>query len=122
MQLIEIEVTAAAGLKINGQTTPASASFMKPFFTYDFYSFTHESAVVQGDSPVFQDKKQFEIEASPEFLKYMRQTVLKIDFIDESVEMDQAGVKDYIGSARIPLSELLVKKSLQAEYPITDQL
>lgn len=31
-------------------------------------------------------------------------------------------MKDYIGSARIPLSELLVKKQLQAEFPITDQL
>jgi len=32
---------------------------MKPFFTYDFYTFSHESAVVLGTDPNFADKKQF---------------------------------------------------------------
>ena len=94
---------------------------MKPFFTYDFYTFTHESAVVLGTEPNFADKKQFQVELTSEFLNYMKQTVFKIDFIDESVEMTQTGSRDYIGSARIPLQNLLSKKELNGMVEIRDE-
>jgi len=51
----------------------------------------------------------------------MKQTVFKIDFIDESVEMTQGGSRDYIGSARIPLQNLLTKKELTGMVEIRDE-
>lgn len=39
---------------------------------------------------------------SQDFLEYMKNSVLKIDFIDESVDLKE-GQDDYIGSVRIPL-------------------
>ena len=94
---------------------------MKPFFTYDFFTFTHASAVVLGDSPNFSDRKQFEVEQTPEFTNYMKSTIFKIDFIDESVEMHQEGARDYIGSARIPLQNLLSKGELSGDVEIRDE-
>lgn len=51
-----------------------------------------------------------------ELVEYMRQHFLKIDFIDESVDlMTQPDVSDYIGSARIPLKEV-------SDAPLTRKL
>ena len=76
---------------------------MLPFFTYEFYNFSRTSDVGSGDNPAWDDKGRFEIDANAEFLAYIKNNVLKIDFIDESVDITQPGMRDYIGSARIPL-------------------
>ena len=94
---------------------------MRPFFTYDFYTFTHESAVVNGQDPSFADRKQFQVSQTSEFMNYMNSSVLKIDFIDESVEMEFAGARDYIGSARIPLKNLMSQGSLEGDVEIRDE-
>jgi len=94
---------------------------MRPFFTYEFFTFSHSSAVVLGTEPNFADRKQFEVEQSPEFLHYMKNTFFKIDFIDESVEMTQDGARDYIGSARIPLQNLLSRGELVGDVEIRDE-
>lgn len=47
--------------------------------------------------------------------------MLKIDFIDESVDMSQPGVRDYIGSARISLRELKVHKKLEKTFELFDE-
>ena len=41
----------------------------------------------------------------------MSANVLKIDFIDESVDITEQGNRDYIGSARVPLRDLLQQPS-----------
>lgn len=51
----------------------------------------------------------------------MKKEFFKIDFIDESVEMTQQGARDYIGSARIPLKELLARGELAGEVEIRDE-
>ena len=94
---------------------------MRPFFTYDFYTFTHESAVVNGQDPTFADRKQFQVSQTSEFMNYMNSSILKIDFIDESVEMAAAGARDYIGSARIPLKNLMSQGSLEGDVEIRDE-
>lgn len=108
-QVVEIEVRSASNLRISGSSNPYAQNMMKPFFTYDFFQFSADSAVVLGTDPAFNDKRRFEVEVTPEFLNYMEKTVFKIDFIDESVEMSQAGARDYIGSARIPLGTIDLK-------------
>lgn len=49
--------------------------------------------------------KRFEVEESMELRDYFKFSFLKIDFIDDSVEMESAN--DYIGSVRIPLNTFL---------------
>ena len=94
---------------------------MEPFFTYDFYTFTHNSAVVYGPDPRFDDTKRFQVEQTSEFINYMKMSFLKIDFIDESVKNIQANVRDYIGSARIPLKELLAREEIQGDFDLMDE-
>ena len=119
---MEIEVKRARGLRISGQQNVyAGTSNMRPFFTYDFFTFTHDSAVVQGSDPMFADTKQFEVEQTPEFTNYMKNTVFKIDFIDESVEMAAEGSRDYIGSARVPLQNLLSNGRFEQEVEVRDE-
>jgi hypothetical protein len=54
-------------------------------------------------------------------LNYMKTTVFKIDFIDESVEMNQEGARDYIGSARIPLQNLLTRGEISGDLEVRDE-
>ena len=51
----------------------------------------------------------------------MKTTVFKIDFIDESVEMNQEGARDYIGSARIPLQNLLTRGEISGDLEVMDE-
>lgn len=55
----------------------------------------------------------------------MSANVLKIDFIDESVDITQQGNRDYIGSARVQLKDLLQlpneRRKLEGEYKILDE-
>ena len=55
----------------------------------------------------------------------MSANVLKIDFIDESVDITQQGNRDYIGSARVQLKDLMQlpyeRRKLGKEYPIIDE-
>ena len=57
--IVDIEVKSARGLRISGQNNVYAETMMKPFFTYDFYTFSHESAVVNGQDPTFSDRKQY---------------------------------------------------------------
>jgi hypothetical protein len=52
-------------------------------------------------------------------MEYMKTQVLKIDLIDESVEMRE-GQSDYIGSVRIPLRELIMHDEIADNFPIVD--
>lgn len=77
---------------------------MLPFFSYDFYTFEVRSHNAEGQNPLFELKRKFEIEYNSQFQQYMRSGVLQIDLIDESVDMTVSGKRDYIGSAMIPLN------------------
>ena len=44
-----------------------------------------------------------------------------IDLIDESVDMTILGQRDYIGSARIPLREVLLKGSITGDFNVYDE-
>jgi hypothetical protein len=60
---------------------------MEPFFYYQFYNFEYSSPSLNGSSPIFDIKKQYEVEVNEQFMEYMKSQVLKIDIIDESVDM-----------------------------------
>ena len=120
-KIIEIEIVEASSLKIQGSGNQLAQKRMLPFFTYDFYCFSETSAAVQSQNPVWHSKRQFEIDANAEFLSYMKSNVLKIDFIDESVDITQPGGRDYIGSARVRLDELWQKSKVEGEVPVRDE-
>jgi hypothetical protein len=52
-------------------------------------------------------EKIFEVEASKDYMDYLQGMNLKIDFIDESVDLEEHGARDYIGTARIGLHPLV---------------
>jgi hypothetical protein len=44
-----------------------------------------------------------------------------IDLIDESVDVTQTGMRDYIGSVRIPLKEVIIKGVVQGTFTVIDE-
>ena len=92
------------------------------FFAYNFYTFGEEiSASVQGKTPKFMHVKKYEVELDTEFINYMKKSFLKIDFMDDAVDLTQH-LKDCIGCVRIPLVTILEKGSFDKKIPITDEL
>lgn len=53
-------------------------------------------------------------------MEYMKTQVLKIDLIDDSVEVKH-GQSDYIGCVRIPLKELLLNDEVTDNYAVLDE-
>jgi hypothetical protein len=82
---------------------------MMPYFFYQFYTFEYTSQIMRGNNPNFDVRKQYEVELTDQFIDYMRSQTLKIDLIDDSVDIMKAGVeaKDYIGSVRIAMKDLI---------------
>ena len=54
-------------------------------------------------------------------MQYMKSQVLTIDLIDESVDMTVSGMRDYIGSVRIPLREVIIKGSISGTFAVIDE-
>ena len=96
---------------------------MKPFFSYEFYKFDFKSATASGSNPEFESTKRYEVEQNKELLDYMKRQTLKIDFIDESVDMEAFKyneMADYIGSVRFPLHRMLQESSFQGKFEIVN--
>jgi len=94
---------------------------MQPFYYFSFFTYEYTSPVLQGQNPNFDIRKGFECEVNSQFMEYMRTQVLKIDLIDESVDLAQAGAKDYIGSVRIPLREVMLNEEVADNFPVRDE-
>jgi hypothetical protein len=97
---------------------------MQAFFHFQFYTFEYTSPVAAGGSnPQFDIKRQFEVELNDQLIDYVKSQVLKIDLIDESVDLAH-GASDYIGSVRIPLKALNITSNLIEElvdaFPVRD--
>ena len=95
-----------------------------PFFHFDFFTFEYTSPSLTGPQPFFDIKKQFECEVNEQFMEYMKTQVLKIDLIDESVDISAqgGGQKDYIGSVRIALKELMIQEEFADNLPVRDEM
>lgn len=113
---MELKIESGINLKIVG-TGPA----VKPFFSYDFYTFEARSRISQGTNPLFNSSKQYQVENTAQFRQYMETQVLVIDLIDEAVDISRPGARDYIGSVRVPLREALVKGQIMGTFPVIDE-
>jgi hypothetical protein len=84
-KIFEITVIRANGLRRTGEDfNPRS---MRPFFSFDFYTFEYRSPTSVGSDPAYEVTKRYEIEDSTELHRYMESQFLKIDFIDEYVPL-----------------------------------
>ena len=61
-QIVEIVVEKASGLQIHGNMSTAAKKNMLPFFYYDFYRFSETSGTAQGDSPIWDHSRKYEVE------------------------------------------------------------
>lgn len=94
---------------------------MKPFFSYEFYKFDYKSTTTTGSNPVFDSTKHYSVEQNKELIDYMKRQTLKIDFIDESVDMEAFKyneMADYIGSVRFPLHRMLQESKFEGKFDI----
>jgi len=92
---------------------------MLPFFSYEFYTFQYNSATAQGNNPVFDVTKRYELEYNQELNDYFKNEMLKIMFIDESVDLDtNKDEADLIGIARVALKDLISQDTLRVTLPI----
>lgn len=117
-KIFEITVKSCHGLKRND---PNVRGPMKPFFSYDFYKFECRSATASGSSPVFDQVKHYQVDYNKELIDYMKRQTLKIDFIDESVDMEAFKyneMADYIGAVRFPLHRMLAEKKFEGRFDI----
>ena len=110
-KVIEISVVEGLNLAVSG--TVCDVNRMLPFYSYDFYTFEIRSHTGNGPNPQFDNTKRFEVEANQQFLSYMKSQILQIHLIDESVDMTRPGSRDYIGTARIPLHEVITKQRIE---------
>jgi len=114
------EITVKACHKLQ-RSDPNLRGTMRPFFSYDFYKFEFRSATASGADPPFHATKHYQVESTKELHDYMEKQFLKIDFIDEAVDMDafkQNEMADYIGSVRFPLKTMLQQTQYEGLCPI----
>ena len=100
---------------------------IEPFFAYSFYTFEYTSTTVtigsSNNTFEFGSQRTFEVEKNKDFDQYLSKETLKIELIDESVELTNDNTRDYIGTVRIPLGELLKHGKIgNQRYMINDDL
>ena len=88
-KIFEVSVIRCRGLERGDARSSKSSKPqpMEPFFSFDFYTFEYRSPTAKGADPTFEVTKRYEIEDSPEVQDYFKYQFLKIDFIDESVDL-----------------------------------
>jgi hypothetical protein len=69
-KIFEVSIRRCSGLKRND---PAfNPRTMQPFFTFDFYTFEYRSATAEGNNPIFDVTKRYEVEDSQELRDYLK--------------------------------------------------
>ena len=123
-KLITIQVVGCKDLSVKyGDVVQIS-----PFFYYQFYHFDERySATQAGKSPVFEDTMSYEVNYDAKLIHYLQKEALEIILFDDSAPITglsrgaQASGEqsdDMIGSAHIPLSDLIKGANVHDRYPI----
>ena len=122
-KIFEINVKSATGLNHGkAKMNPMDKQHMRPFFSFDFYTFEYQSPTANGANPQFDVTKHYEVELNQDLMNYRNNQFLKIDFVDDNVDLEANSVaNDYIGSARIPLKGMLTQDLFDQEVDITNE-
>ena len=101
---------------------------ISPFFYYQFYHFDERYSVTQaGKSPVFEDTMSYEVNYDAKLIHYLQKEPLEIILFDDSAPITglSRGAQapgeqsdDMIGSAQIPLSDLIKGANVHDRFPI----
>ena len=128
---VTILLTKCTNLKISGPPRK-----IMPYVYYQFYKFDdHYSKTMNGTDPLFQDVEKFDVVYDKTFHDYVEKEALEILVLDDSraleVEMrqdenknnlvslvDQGEFEDLIGTAKIPLHQLLVNDLIQNSFTL----
>jgi hypothetical protein len=63
------------------------------------------------------------VEKNKDFDNYLQKETLKIELIDESIELNGEDIRDYIGTVRIPLVQLLKHGEINSQrFNVLDNL
>jgi hypothetical protein len=106
-----ISITVKNGKNLQRPEDINNKKEMMPFFHYQFYTYEYTSPVSRGSNPIYDIRQQYEVAVDDQFIEYMRTQTLKIDLIDEAVDIQahQTGpTKDYIGTVRVPMQNFLL--------------
>ncbi len=106
-----ISITVKNGKNLQRPEDINNKKEMMPFFHFQFYTYEYTSPVSRGSNPIYDIRQQYEVAVDDQFIEYMRTQTLKIDLIDEAVDIQahQAGpAKDYIGTVRVPMQNFLL--------------
>jgi hypothetical protein len=114
-KVFTINVKGAEGLRREGMIDRKK---MMPFYSYEFYCFDYRSATAYGIDPVWDNEQKYEVDYNQEFIRYLEHQLVRIDFCDTSVEISNNTGKDYIGTAYIPLKQLLSNNDITGKHKI----
>ena len=123
-KLITIQIVRCQDLVVKyGQVATVS-----PFFYYQFYDKDEKySPTMVGRSPVFDDMQSYEVMLDAKLVNYLQRESLEEIFFDDNAPI--AGLDrgaqasgeqsdDMIGTASIPLADLLRGASIQDRFPL----
>jgi Ca2+-binding EF-hand superfamily protein len=106
-----LTVFRCMGLK--GQVYPGN---LRPFVYFQFFTEPESfSKLSVGPDPVYDQTFQFKLTTTPELKKYLDTESLEIVVFDDNAPIKEGG-QDIIGTAKIPLSALLLDTSVEGTY------
>jgi hypothetical protein len=82
-----ISITVKNGKNLQRPEDINNKKEMMPFFHYQFYTYEYTSPVSRGSNPIYDIRQQYEVAVDDQFIEYMRTQTLKIDLIDEAVNI-----------------------------------
>ena len=101
-----------------GLTGPVYPGHMRPFVFFQFFDFEESyTRGAVGADPVYDESFKFEVSLSDEVKRYLDKEALEFIVFDDNAPVRQGGV-DSLGSARVPLSSLLLDTAAEGTYPL----
>ena len=71
-KIFEINVKSATGLRHGkAKMNPMDQQHMRPFFSFDFYTFEYQSFTANSSNPSFDVTKHYEVELNTDLTKYL---------------------------------------------------
>ena len=127
-KLITVQIVGCKDLVVKY----GEVSNVSPFFYYQFYDFDERySATAVGKNPVFEDAQNYEIMFDAKILNYLQRESLEIILFDDNAPITgvERGAQasgeqadDMIGTALIPLADLIKGASIHDRFPIRKSL
>lgn len=107
--------------RCTGLLAPMYSATMAPFVYFQF--FTHEEVITRtaiGIDPVYDESHLIEITMNANLKRYLDNEALEFIVFDDNAPVREDN-QDVIGTARVPLSALLLDSAVEGTFPLTNQ-